>query len=211
MIESHDLGVVPYREAFDLQERLREERILGKIPDQLLLLEHPPVFTLGKREDPDDFVMTPDVIRSQGIDIIKTNRGGRVTYHGPGQLVGYFICSIASLGLGVKEFVWWIEEILRLSIADFGIGSSRDKDHPGIWVDRKKIAAVGLNFSRGVSMHGFALNVSPNMAHFAYIVPCGIRGRGVTSIELETKTPIEMSEVKEAVMRHAAMQRQTDH
>ncbi len=213
MIECVDLGLINYNKAWEIQETLRGERERGEIPDRVLLLEHPPIFTLGKRVCEGDILSTKELIAADGIDVIKTNRGGRATYHGPGQLVGYFICSVSEMARrsspsplwgegqgegdrGVKRFVFLIEELLIRVLADFGIQSNRDPVHPGVWVGRDKIAAIGLHVSRGITQHGFALNVSCDLSHYRHIVPCGIKNRGVTSIkQLLGKAP-PIDEVK---------------
>lgn len=202
-IEYQDLGLIPYIEAWKLQDELREKRIAGEIGDRILLLEHPKVFTLGKKDCAEDFLSDKDAIRKEGIDIVKTNRGGRITYHGPGQLVCYFIIANDSLGLGVKEFVHAIEEICIGVLESFGIESGRDTDHPGIWIGNEKIAAVGLHFSHGVSQHGFALNVDCDLSPYRHIIACGIRDRGVTSLARHAKAAISMSAVKTSVIENA--------
>lgn len=196
MMLCRDLGLIDYNEAWLIQERLRSEREKNVIPDTLLLLEHPPVFTLGKRDCPQDIISTPDEISKDGIEIIKTNRGGRVTYHGPGQLVGYFICSIDNVG--VKRFVYEIEDLLIRVLADYGIKGDRDAKHPGIFVGKNKIAAIGLHVSKGITQHGFALNVSTNLDHYRHIIPCGIKDRGITSLEVLLRRIVPMDEVKRA-------------
>ena len=198
-----DLCLIPYMKAWKLQEGLREKRIQNLIEDTVLLLEHPPVFTMGKRDTGEDFLSTSEMIAHDGIEVMKSNRGGRVTYHGPGQLVGYFICSLRSVHKSVAEFVVAVEEICKRTVEAYGIQATRDPDHPGIWVGNAKIAAVGLHFSRDVSLHGFALNVAPNLMHYRHIVPCGIHDCGVTSMEaLLGKVP-EMQEVKTVVQKKA--------
>ena len=222
MMECRDLGLISYHEAWQIQERLRDERVKGVIPDTILLLEHTPVFTLGKRDCPQDIVSTPETIASDGIEIIKTNRGGKVTYHGPGQLVCYFICSINTIssplggeacpersrrgrgegGRGIKRFVYLIEEVCLGILSDYGVKGTRDPEHPGIWIGKDKIAAIGLHVSKGITQHGFALNVSPNLDHYRHIVPCGIQDRGVTSLEAILGKTISISEVKDKTLPH---------
>ncbi len=182
IIAYQELGRVPYEEAWALQEELREARSAGRIGDRQLLLEHPPVFTLGRKECRDDFQSSEEAIRAEGIAIVKSNRGGRVTYHGPGQLVGYFICALEGLGLGVKEFVHAVEDILIRSAARFGVTAARDAEHPGVWVGRRKLAAIGLHIAHGVTQHGFALNVDLDLAPYRHITACGIQDRGVVRL-----------------------------
>lgn len=182
-------GCVPYPEAYALQEALHAARLRGEIPDTLLFLEHPPVFTTGRQDVAADWRLTPDDIRSRGIDIVSTNRGGRITYHGPGQLVGYFICDLNARHVGVADFVRWIEEGLMAVVARYGIESHLDKAHPGVWVGTNKLAAIGLHVRHGVTLHGFALNVTTDLTPYAYCVPCGIQDRFVTSLNTLRPNP----------------------
>ena len=201
IIEWTDLGLVRYREAWAMQDRLREERASGKIQDRLLLVEHPPVFTMGWRDCLDDFLSPLEAIEAEGIEIVKTNRGGRVTYHGPGQIVGYVICELAGLGMGIKDLVFAIEEISIRLLAEFGIGGARDPEHPGIWIGRSKIVAIGMNVQHGVTQHGFAINVELDLSPYRHITACGIRDRGVTSMELQLKRKPGMEDVKKKLLQ----------
>jgi lipoyl(octanoyl) transferase len=203
IIEWQDLGVVGYREAWDLQEELRRERIDGNIQNRLLLLEHPSVFTMGRRECEADILSPEHLIEADGIEIVKTNRGGRITYHGPGQLVGYFICELGSLGLGVKEFVNRIEEIVIRTVAEIGVKSNRDGEHPGVWVGQDKLAAIGLHVSHDVTQHGFALNGSCDLSAYKHILACGISGRGVTRISDHSSANCSTGALKKAIVRNA--------
>lgn len=182
-----DLGETTYQEAFNLQKKWREQRIGKKIPDLFLFTSHPPVFTLGKRPCEEDFLSSRNEIALEGIEIAQSNRGGKITYHGPGQIVGYFIVDIRPLKLSIPAFVNRIEEILIRSLAELGIEADRHSEYPGVWLGDKKVAALGLHFDRGVSMHGFALNVNPNLRHYRHIVPCGIQDKTVTSLKAEGK------------------------
>lgn len=202
-IKHEDWGVLPYREALSLQLELREKRIAGKICDHFITVIHPPVFTLGRRDCEADFISTRTDIKRDGIEIVKTDRGGRVTYHGPGQIVGYFIVDITSKGVGVKMFVNLIEKLLINSLAGFGIEGKRDEKHPGIWIGRNKIAAIGLNVSRGVTMHGFALNVDLDLSPYRHITACGIKDRGVTSMKKTLSKSVSLAEVKVNLVKNA--------
>lgn len=203
IIEWQDLGLVPYREAWALQDRLRESRVKGAIADRLLMLEHPPVITLGRRECAGDIISPIEAVRSEGIEVVKTNRGGRATYHGPGQLVGYFICSLEAAGMGIRDFVRAVEDVCLKTLRDFDIGAQRDVEHPGLWVGRNKIVAVGMNVSHGVTQHGLAMNVSCRMEHYRHIVACGINDRGVTSMEREVGRAVGIEKVSESFVMHA--------
>lgn len=183
MIEWIDAGLLPFREAWDYQNALRAARIAGEIPDTLLLCEHPPVFTLGRRDCHEDWKASFDAIAQAGIDVVQTNRGGRITYHGPGQLVGYCILHLEERTLGIKTLVRHIESVLIETVAAFGITAARDCINPGIWVGADKLGAIGLHVSRQVTQHGFALNHRVRMTDYQYIVPCGLAGRGVTSMD----------------------------
>ena len=202
-MHSEDLGKLDYLQAWDLQEQLRAKRSKNEICDRLLLLEHNPVYTIGKRNADNDFLSSLEEIAKDGISIIKTNRGGKITYHGPGQVIGYFIFSLDSVFMNVKEFVYSVEEVCKRTLKDFGIKTERSGEYPGIWIGQNKIAAVGLHFSKGISQHGFALNVKPDLNHYRHIVPCGIHDRGVTSMAqiLGEKTP-DIPQVKAALTKH---------
>ena len=177
-----NLGRVPYAEAVELQDRVRAARQAGAIPDSLLLLEHDPVYTRGRRSEPADLPMGADWYRSQGIDVVDTTRGGRVTYHGPGQLVGYPIVAIGD----VIAYVRTIERAAIAALADEGIEAGVREGLTGIWVGERKIGSIGVHVSRGVTMHGFAVNVDCDLQPFEWIVPCGIDGVRMTSVCAET-------------------------
>ena len=172
-----DLGTVGYAEAAELQRRLAERRRAGEISDTLLLLEHPHVFTLGRSARREHLLALP-----LEVELHTTNRGGDITYHGPGQLVGY---PILDLGAIRKDVVWYVRSLegaLIAALAEFGIAAGRRTGFTGVWVGERKIAAIGVHISRWVTSHGFALNVDPDLRYFQFIVPCGIHGSGVTSI-----------------------------
>ena len=196
IIEWQDLGRMRYRQAQALQGSLRSLRVVGHIGDRLLFVEHPPVFTIGRRECSEDFVSSAQAIAAEGIEVVKTNRGGRVTYHGPGQLVGYFICRLDSLGLGVRDFVRAVEEICIRTAAVLGIQAHRDEGCPGVWVGQDKLGAIGLNVSHGITQHGFALNVDCDLAAYRHITACGIKGRGITTMAHILGRAPSMDEVK---------------
>ena len=177
------LGTIPYREGVALQETLRERRQAGEIPDLLLVLEHPPVYTKGKRTEPADLPMGEDWYRAQGIDVCGTDRGGRVTYHGPGQLVAYPIMGVER----VAEFVHTMEGAIVAALADEGIEAEpRATPFTGVWVGDSKIASIGVRVSGGVTTHGLAVNVDNDLQPFEWIVPCGIDHVRVTSVSKET-------------------------
>ena len=197
------LGLVDYQAALDLQKALVEQRKQGLIPDQLLLLEHPPVITLGARNhnSRSNVLETPEALAQQGVGLYETGRGGDVTYHGPGQLVGYPIFELPKERRDVHRYVRDLEEVLILAVAEFGITATRIPGLTGIWVADRKLAAIGVRISRWVTSHGFALNVSTDLSRFDLIVPCGITDKGVTSMERLLDRPIPMDEVAAAVLR----------
>ena len=184
-IEVHRLGIVAYGDALDLQQSLVAKRKSGAIPDQLLLLEHPPVITLGvkARTDRSHILATADELATEGVEVFESGRGGDVTYHGPGQLVGYPILDLRPDRCDVHRYVRDLEEVLIRAVRRYGIESTRSAGLTGTWVGDRKIAAIGVRIARWVTSHGFALNVSTNLAHFGLIVPCGLSDKGVTSIE----------------------------
>ncbi|HEX5473432.1 MAG TPA: lipoyl(octanoyl) transferase LipB [Vicinamibacterales bacterium] len=200
--EVHRLGVVAYPDALDLQKRLVDERKAGRIEDQLLLLEHPPVITLGvkARNDRSHVLRTPEALAAIGVGLFETGRGGDVTYHGPGQLVGYPILDLKPDRCDVHRYVRDLEEVLIGTVAAFGINAGRIEGLTGVWVGNEKIAAIGVRISRWVTSHGFALNVEPNLAHFGLIVPCGITDRGVTSIRAQLGRAVPMDEVESVLV-----------
>jgi lipoate-protein ligase B len=176
------LGQVPYREAVELQERVRERRQAGEIPDALLVLEHPPVYTKGRRTEAADLPMGEDWYRTQGIDVEQSDRGGRVTYHGPGQLVAYPIMAISD----VPGYVATIERAIAAALADEGIDAGAREGLTGVWTGEAKIGSIGVHVSRGVTTHGLAVNVDNDLQPFEWIVPCGIDHVRMTSVCKET-------------------------
>jgi lipoyl(octanoyl) transferase len=177
------LGRVEYREAAALQERLRERVIAGELPDLMLLLEHPPVYTIGRRSDAGDLPFGEDFYRERGIDIVRTPRGGQLTYHGPGQLVGYPIMHVAN----VPDYILTMERALVTALGDAGVEAATKLGHKhvGVWVGERKIASVGVHISHGVSSHGFAVNVDNDMDPWSWVVACGLPEVQMTSMALE--------------------------
>jgi lipoyl(octanoyl) transferase len=178
-------GPVPYADARDAQSRLAAARMAGDVPDLLLLLEHPPVYTRGRRSRPEELPMGEDWYRAQGIEICDTDRGGAVTYHGPGQLVGYPIVSLKPYGDDVHLYVRHMERVMIESLADRGVEAGIREGLTGVWSGDRKIGSIGVHISRGVTTHGFAINVNNDLQPFEWIVPCGIEGCRVTSLARE--------------------------
>jgi len=201
--ETRNLGLIPYAEAHDLQEKLVERRKRDEIPDQLLLLEHPHVITLGRVASRAN-ILADDATRSRlGVELFETGRGGDVTYHGPGQLVGYPIVKLQPGRQDIRRYVRDIQEALVRAARDFGVEAEpRGGDFVGVWVGDEKLAAIGVRISRWVTMHGFAFNVNTDLNYFQLIIPCGIRGHGVTSLQKLLGHNVDMRLVVESVTRH---------
>jgi lipoyl(octanoyl) transferase len=171
-----------YADVFDLQRRLHADRVAGAIGDTLLLLEHAPVYTLGTSASSDHLLYNKQQLAEHSIELVKTSRGGDITYHGPGQLVGYPIVHLGMLGLKVLDYLTALEECLIRCVATYGVTAARDRRNRGVWVGDSKLAAIGIRVSRQVTMHGFSLNVNPCMADYSGIIACGLPDVGVTSL-----------------------------
>ena len=195
----HRLGRVPYDEALELQERLQRARIRGAVGDTLLLLEHPKVITLGRGAKPANVLFSRERLEERGFTVHEIGRGGDVTYHGPGQLVGYPIVDLAPDRKDVRRYVRSLEQVMIDVCERHGLEAQRVDKLNGTWIGDSKVGAIGVRISRWVTMHGFALNVSTDLADFGVIVPCGIVGRGVTSLEAELGRAVPMAGVMDAV------------
>jgi lipoyl(octanoyl) transferase len=197
---------VPYTEALALQRSLVEERRAGRIGDTLLLLEHPHVLTLGVRGDGgrSHVLATDEALASRGIEIHETGRGGDITYHGPGQIVGYPIVNLNPDRRDVHRYVRDLETVLIRTAADYGVEAGRIEGLTGVWVGDEKLAAIGVRIARWITSHGFALNVSTDLDQFNLIVPCGIADRGVTSLARLLGRPIDTAEVEFCIIEHFA-------
>ena len=193
------LGRLPYADGLVLQARLVSDRQAGRIPDTLLLLEHEPVFTLGRNARKENVLLPEDALREKGFSVFETGRGGDVTYHGPGQLVGYPILELPVPRRDVHRYVRDLEEVMIRTCADHGIAADRVAGRTGAWAGNDKIGAIGVRIARWVTSHGFALNVSVDLAPFDLIVPCGIRDRGVTSLARLLRTAVPMERVMDSV------------
>jgi lipoyl(octanoyl) transferase len=200
-IQVRRLRRIGYAEGLELQKQLVEQRKAGNIPDQLLLLEHPPVITLGvkTRNNQTNIVATPEALAREGVSVFETGRGGDVTYHGPGQLVGYPIIDLKPDRCDVHRYVRDIEEVMIRAAAAFGVEAARLPGLTGAWVGNDKLAAIGVRISKWVTSHGFAFNVNTALNHFDFIVPCGITDKGVTSLQRLMGRPVEMVEVEDAI------------
>ncbi len=194
------LGVVPYELALKQQQILSQARAEGEIPDVLLLLQHPPVFTVGRFRGEEEIIVSPDILIREGISVFHTNRGGSITYHGPGQLVGYPILDLKEIGLGVREYIWKLEKVVIRLLLDFGIKGRRVAKYPGgVWVGEEKICSIGIHVSHYITMHGFALNVNNDLRYFEFINPCGIKGKAMTSVSELLGYSVESEAIIEAV------------
>ena len=197
------LGRVDYPAAWAWQRELFLARLDDEIGDSLMLLEHPPTYTLGKRALEEDLVFDEAQRLARGIELFKVDRGGRATYHGPGQLVGYPILELGER-YDVLAYLRRLEEVVIRTAADLGIAAARDPEHTGVWVGRNKIGAIGVKITRGITMHGFAFNVATDLSMFEGIVPCGIQGRWVTSALAETGIRRSVKEVASLAANHVS-------
>lgn len=209
-----DLGSVEYGKAWDIQKGIFDSLVAGKggahngAEPTLLLCEHPHVYTLGKSGHEENLLIREDFLQRIGASYFRIDRGGDITYHGPGQLVGYPILDLDLLGMGLKDYIHTLEATIIETIADFGIYGGRSEGATGVWLPAgsggplRKIAAIGVRSSRFVTMHGFALNVNPMLEYFSYINPCGFTDRGVTSMEKELGRQVPMWEVKDSFVRN---------
>ena len=213
------MGQRDYKETWDYQEQLfqsilnlkirnRREGVQLETPNHLLLVEHPHVYTLGKSGDIDNLLVDEKVLAEKGATFYKINRGGDITYHGPGQIVGYPILDLDNFFTDIHKYLRFLEEMVILTLADYGLKGERSKGETGVWLDvgtpfARKICAMGVRASRWVTMHGFALNVNADLGYFDLMIPCGIKGKAVTSLNVELgKQEVSMDEVKEKLLKH---------
>jgi lipoic acid synthetase len=194
--------MVDFTEASQLQSELIEQRMAGKIPDIILFLQHPPVITIGAFGGEQNIMAPRDVLKKEGISVTHTDRGGDITYHGPGQLVCYPILDLKTRGRNVHQYVHDLEEVVIRTLDDYSIEAHRDTDYPGVWVGREKICALGIRVIHWVTKHGFALNVNNDLTPFSYIKPCGIVGRGTTSMQKVLGQKPQIGEVTNSIIRH---------
>jgi len=201
-----DLGSMAYRPAWDLQRRVGQKVLDGEWPDVLLTVEHPPVYTVGRAAHGTltNLLWDEAHLQAEGIEVFQVDRGGDITYHGPGQLVGYPILNLNRYGRDLHLYLRRLEDALIRALLVFGIEAGRMPPHTGVWVGDEKIAAIGVKASRWVTQHGFALNVDPNLAHFSGIIPCGIQDKGVTSMRRLLDRPVTLAEVRPVVLEKLA-------
>ena len=191
-----DLGLIGYKEAWDLQHEIFSRRVKNEIDDVLLLLEHPHTYTLGKTADRNNLISSEETLHQKEITIFEIDRGGDITYHGPGQIVGYPIINLSNWQNDTHKYLRALEEVIIKTMNDFDLEGSRKKGLTGVWINDKKIAAIGIKVSRWITMHGFALNVSTDISLFNGIIPCGIKDKAVTSMESELGKNFDIAEVK---------------
>ena len=213
-----DLGLKDYKETWEYQEALfqsiidvkidnRKNNLSAKTSNYFLFVEHPHVYTLGKSGDMSNLLLNEEQLTQKGATFYKINRGGDITYHGPGQLVGYPILDLDNFFTDIHKYLRFLEDVIIKTLAEYGIKSERSEGETGVWLDvgtpfARKICAMGVRTSRWVTMHGFALNVNANLGYFDNIIPCGIKGKAVTSMEAELDKKIPLDEVKEKILKH---------
>lgn len=217
-IQLQDLGKKDYKQTWDYQEELfknivdikiqnRREETNNQTPNYLLFVEHPHVYTLGKSGDISNLLLSQKQLEAKGATFYKINRGGDITYHGPGQIVGYPILDLENFFTDIHKYLRFLEEVIILTLADYNIASTRSDGETGVWLGvgtpfARKICAMGVRASRWVTMHGFALNVNADLGYFDNIIPCGIKGKAVTSLHVELGKEINEEEVKEKILKH---------
>ncbi|MGB5383200.1 MAG: lipoyl(octanoyl) transferase LipB [Lutimonas sp.] len=217
-IELIELGLKGYQEAWDFQQKLHQGIIDIKLanrkrdskeknPNYFIFTEHPHVYTLGKSGDISNLLLNEAQLSEKGIQFVKTNRGGDITYHGPGQIVGYPILNLEDFSPDIHLYMRNLEEVMIRTLDEYGLKGSRSEGETGVWLDvgtpfARKICAMGVRTSRWVTMHGFALNVNANLGYFDHIIPCGIKGKAVTSLEAELNRKVSMDEVKSKILHH---------
>lgn len=197
-----NLGIEPYKKIWDFQNLLHRYRISGKIDDILILLEHSHVYTLGKVAKREHLLVSPHKLTEEKIDLFEIDRGGDITYHGPGQIVGYPIIKLDELYQDIHRYLRELEEVIIRTLKFFGINGERNPQYTGVWVSNEKIAAIGIKVSRWVTMHGFAFNVNTNLDYFNKIIPCGISNKGVTSIEKILNQKQDINQVKQLIIEN---------
>ena len=213
-----DLGLKDYKETWSYQEDLfkevvdikinnRKNNLSIKTPNYFLFVEHPHVYTLGKNGDLSNLLLNEEQLKVKGAAFYKINRGGDITYHGPGQIVGYPILDLENFFTDIHKYLRFLEEVIIKTLSDYGVKSERSEGETGVWLDvgtpfARKICALGVRASRWVTMHGFALNVNTNLGYFDNIIPCGIKGKAVTSLELELNRKVSLEEVKAKILKH---------
>lgn len=197
-----DLGIIDYKEAWDLQQEIHKKRFSGEVEDFLFLLEHPNTYTLGKTAHKENLIGSEDYLKKNQISIYDIDRGGDITYHGPGQIVGYPIIDLNNWYKDTHKYLRALEEVIIKTCRDYSLNSERNSKHTGVWIGDRKIAAIGIKVSRWVTMHGFAFNVNTDLNLFNGIIPCGIQDKSVTSMKQELNREVSIQEVKEKLLKN---------
>jgi lipoyl(octanoyl) transferase len=197
-----DLGLIDYKQCWDLQKEIFEQRYQNKINDTFFMLEHPHTYTLGKVADKENLLSTNDQMKELGISVYEIDRGGDITYHGPGQIVGYPIIKLSEWKEDTHAYLRGLEEAIIMTCKEYGLNPGRNPNYTGVWIGDRKIAAIGIKVSRWITMHGFAFNINTDLAYFGGIIPCGIKDKEVTSLKRELGREIPIDEVKEKILKN---------
>ena len=197
-----DIDLIDYRRAWDFQREVVTAKVKTDLPDILILLEHNPVITLGRRGNRQHILASPEVLTAEGIQVYHVERGGEVTYHGPGQIVGYPILNLRNWHRDISWYISSLEEVLIRTLGDFGIEGTRNRLNRGVWVGDSKIGSIGVAITRWVTYHGFSFNVSPNMTHYHLITPCGLEGIEITSLRKLLGKEADHPRVRDVILRH---------
>jgi lipoyl(octanoyl) transferase len=197
-----DLGTIDYKEAWDLQKDIFERRYKKEIPDVLFLLEHPHTYTLGRITDKAHLISSQEYLDQNHISVYEIDRGGDITYHGPGQIVGYPIIDLNLWQMDTHKYLRGLEEVIIVTLAEYGISAIRDPEHTGVWIGNRKIAAIGIKVSRWITMHGFAFNINSDLSLFNGIIPCGIHHKEVTSLSKELNYNVDLHEMKNKLLNN---------
>lgn len=197
-----DLGMIDYKHAWDLQKEIFDLRLGNKINDTFFLLEHPHTYTLGKVTEKENLVSSDAQLRKLGVAVYEIDRGGDITYHGPGQIVGYPIIKLSDWKEDTHQYLRGLEEMIIQTCEEYGLKTERNPKYTGVWINDRKIAAIGIKVSRWITMHGFAFNINTDLSYFSGIIPCGIKDKDVTSLQRELGRKIEIAEVKKKLIKN---------
>jgi lipoate-protein ligase B len=201
-LDYSDLGLIDYNIAWSLQKEIFNLRLNNEISDTLFLLEHPHTYTLGKAADKENLISSDEQLKELGINVYEIDRGGDITYHGPGQLVGYPIIKLTEWKQDTHKYLRGLEEVIMMTCSDYGISTERNSKYTGVWIGSKKIAAIGIKVSRWITMHGFAFNANTDLNYFGGIIPCGIKDKEVTSLKNELGAEVNIKEVKDKFVQN---------
>ncbi len=197
-----DLGLINYEQAWDIQKEIFDLRLRNEINDTFFLLEHPHTYTLGKVAEKENLISSESQLKELGISVYEIDRGGDITYHGPGQIVGYPIIKLSDWKEDTHQYLRGLEEVIILTCREYGIETERNPKYTGVWIGERKIAAIGIKVNRWITMHGFAFNINTDLSYFEGIIPCGIKDKDVTSLQHELGKEINIVEVKEKLIKN---------